>query len=242
MLDAFVLSPLRLIHSLDRADRDVRCGCPDSGGGRPAPAGPWIRITWRTAALLLCALLLICFPGCRRQVAGLLGSRPTPRVTATPDEILLPLPTPTPDELLIHDLGELGAAYGPRGEVLTLSGLSFELGRPFVTLSSERPLDALIALLRRYPETDLVIEGYTDSRGSRIRNILLSLERADVVRDILVKRGLDESRLLTRGMGPVDPIASNATPDGRAQNRRIEIVFSDSEGNFALAANQGSAS
>lgn len=163
-------------------------------------------------------------------------------MTAMPGEILLPLPPATPDELLVHKLNEMGAAYGPRGEVLTLSGLSFGLGRPFVTLSNEKPLDALIALLGRYPRTDLVIEGYTDGRGSRIRNTLLSLERADAVRDMLVRRGVDESRLLTRGMGPADPIASNATPDGRAQNRRIQIVFSDSEGNFALAANQGSAS
>jgi OmpA-OmpF porin, OOP family len=158
------------------------------------------------------------------------------------DEILLPLPPPTPDELLVHALDQMGAAYGPRGEVLALSGLSFELGRPFVTLSSAQPLDALIAVLGRYPQTDLVIEGYTDSRGSKVRNVLLSLERADAVRDMLVRRGVQQSRLLTRGMGPVDPIASNATPGGRAQNRRIELVFSDSEGNFALAANESSAS
>jgi outer membrane protein OmpA-like peptidoglycan-associated protein len=127
----------------------------------------------------------------------------------------------------------MGATSAPRGEVLKLSGLSFELGRPGVELSGAKDLYALVALLKRYPDTKLVIESYTDSHGSGLRNIFLSLERAGAMREMLVKHGVDKSRLLTRGMGPADPIASNATADGRRQNRRIEIVFSDSEGRFA---------
>lgn len=210
-------------------------GQTEHGAWRRAPRG-----LWRASVVLFCVLVLICLPGCRHQLASLLGSRPSAHVSATPDDTLLPLPPPTPDELLVHALRQLGAVYGPRGEVLRLPGLTFELGRPAVTLGSESPLDAVIALLGRYPEINLVIEGYTDGRGSRLRNILLSLERADAVRDMLVKRGVDEARLLTRGMGPVDPVANNATPDGRAQNRRIEIVFSDTEGRFAFVTNQGS--
>lgn len=232
-------TPFQLIRSLGHANRGAARGG-TYGTGRP-PGDPWPRVVGRVGLASLCVLVLLCLPGCRHQLAALLWNRPPARVSATPDETLLPLPPPTPDELLVHALRQLGAVYGPRGEVLLLPGLTFPLGRPAVTLGSESHCDAIIALLIRYPQIELVIEGYTDSRGSRLRNIFLSLERADAVRDMLVKRGVDESRLLTRGMGPVDPVADNTTPDGRAQNRRIEIVFSDTEGRFALGTSQGSA-
>lgn len=227
-------TPFQLI----QGDRGVWQGTPYGTGGRGR--GTWLRLAGYASFVLLCAVVLICVPQLRHQLAALLWGPPPPRVSVIPDEMLLPLPPPTPDELLVHALRQLGAVDGPRGEVLGLPGLTFQLGRAAVTLGNESHVDAVIALLGRYPQINLVIEGYTDSRGSRLRNIYLSLERAGAVRDMLVKHGVDESRLLTRGMGPVDPVADNATAEGRAQNRRIEVVFSDTEGRFALGTNQAS--
>lgn len=232
--------PVPTFFQLIRGDRDVWRGAPHgTGGGRPG-RGTWLRVAGCASLVLLFIAVLNCVPRCRHPLAAFLWGRPPHRVSVIPDEILVPLPPPTPDELLVHALRQLGAVDGPRGEVLGLPGLTFQLGRDAVTLHNENHLDAVIALLGRYPQINLVIEGYTDNSGSRLRNILLSLERAGAVRGMLVKRSVNESRLLIRGMGSLDPVASNSTPDGRAKNRRIEIVFSDTEGRFALGTSQGS--
>ncbi len=70
-----------------------------------------------------------------------------------------------------------------------------------------------------------VIEGHTDSRGSATHNQKLSLERAQSVRDYLVSQGVDSSRITTVGRGESEPVASNQTPEGRANNRRVEIII-----------------
>jgi outer membrane protein OmpA-like peptidoglycan-associated protein len=69
------------------------------------------------------------------------------------------------------------------------------------------------------------VEGYTDSQGSDTYNLDLSQRRADAVRDYLVHRGYDSSRVQAHGIGEGRPIADNATAEGRANNRRVEIVL-----------------
>jgi outer membrane protein OmpA-like peptidoglycan-associated protein len=71
----------------------------------------------------------------------------------------------------------------------------------------------------------LVVEGHTDSRGSPSQNEALSLRRAQAVRTYLISQGIDSSKIEAIGNGSRNPVADNATPDGRANNRRVEIVI-----------------
>ncbi|MCX7889537.1 MAG: OmpA family protein [Rhodobacteraceae bacterium] len=79
--------------------------------------------------------------------------------------------------------------------------------------------------LLRYPNTTARVVGHTDSTGSLAYNQSLSERRAASVAAVLRQNGVPSSRIVTIGRGPNEPIASNATPEGRAQNRRVEILI-----------------
>ena len=78
--------------------------------------------------------------------------------------------------------------------------------------------------MRAEPTLVVVVEGHTDSIGSDAYNMKLSQRRANTVRDYMVKKGISPSRIKTEAFGETKPIASNKTAEGRAQNRRVEIV------------------
>jgi outer membrane protein OmpA-like peptidoglycan-associated protein len=90
-------------------------------------------------------------------------------------------------------------------------------------------LDNVAIALKSTPDRNITVEGHTDSVGSRAFNMDLSLRRAQSVRDHLVSRGLPSETVRANGVGPDRPIASNGTADGRANNRRVEIVVSPPE-------------
>jgi outer membrane protein OmpA-like peptidoglycan-associated protein len=110
---------------------------------------------------------------------------------------------------------------GPR--TVTLRGVTFMSGRDELTTSSLVVLDEVAKQLVAVPELKIEIAGHTDSKGTRIRNIRLSLSRAEAVRAYLVMQGVPAERLTARGYGPDKPVASNAGPNGRAMNRRVEL-------------------
>lgn len=95
-----------------------------------------------------------------------------------------------------------------------------------LTDSSYFMLDELTSLIMIHPEWQLTIEGYTDNRGKPEKNLLLSQKRAMAVRDYLVKKGIEETRLTANGLGQEHPIANNTTEAGRAANRRVELKIS----------------
>ncbi len=72
---------------------------------------------------------------------------------------------------------------------------------------------------------NVVVEGFTDSQGAAQYNVDLSQRRADAVRDYIVQRGFDATRIQAHGIGEARPVADNATAEGRANNRRVEIVL-----------------
>lgn len=84
-------------------------------------------------------------------------------------------------------------------------------------------LDSVAQVLYKYTDTNLLVTGHTDSTGSADYNYNLSNRRATSVANYLAQRGVNQSRLISQGMGPDRPIASNATEQGRAQNRRVEL-------------------
>lgn len=110
---------------------------------------------------------------------------------------------------------------GPR--TVTLRGVTFMSGRDELSPSSLVVLDEVAKQLVAVPELKIEIAGHTDSKGTRIRNIRLSLARAEAVRAYLVMQGVPAERLTARGYGPDKPVASNAGPNGRAMNRRVEL-------------------
>ena len=102
--------------------------------------------------------------------------------------------------------------------------LNFETGSTRLTSESAPTVDSLVAILKAYPAVSVALEGYTDSTGDPAANKQLSLDRAAAVKEMIVKGGIDGSRIATAGYGQEKPIASNDTEEGRAKNRRLELV------------------
>jgi outer membrane protein OmpA-like peptidoglycan-associated protein len=116
-----------------------------------------------------------------------------------------------------------------RGLVLTLGDLMFDEGKSSLQSSAMTAIDRLAQLMAVYPERSVRIEGNTDSAGDAAANQALSERRAVAVRDALIARGVDATRIEAVGYGETRPIADNATPGGRQKNRRIDIVLSDEQ-------------
>jgi outer membrane protein OmpA-like peptidoglycan-associated protein len=113
-----------------------------------------------------------------------------------------------------------------RGLVLTLSGsVLFRSAESTLLSSAQVKLGQVANALLAVRARNLIVEGHTDSQGSESYNQGLSQRRADAVRDYLVQRGYPADRIQARGKGKGSPIADNASPEGRANNRRVEIVI-----------------
>ncbi len=113
--------------------------------------------------------------------------------------------------------------------VLDENAINFEFGKSSLTAKAKENLDKLVAVFKEYPDTNLSVVGHTDSVGSDAVNDKLSLQRATSVRDYLVAKGIDVTRLSTDGKGKKEPIADNATDEGRAANRRVEFAITANE-------------
>jgi len=112
-----------------------------------------------------------------------------------------------------------------RGVVITLSGsVLFATGKSDLLAIAKEKLDQVAKALTDQGFKALVVQGYTDSRGNAADNDRLSLKRAQSVRDYLVTRGVPAEKATAEGLGASKPVADNATADGRAENRRVEIV------------------
>jgi outer membrane protein OmpA-like peptidoglycan-associated protein len=130
-------------------------------------------------------------------------------------------------------LAELKARQTDRGIVVTLGDVLFDTARANLKPGANLTLDRLAAYMKENPQSRVLIEGHTDSRGSDAYNDALSQQRADAVQAALIRRGVSPDSIKTVGRGKEYPVASNDTPEGRQQNRRVEIVFSDNTGRFA---------
>jgi outer membrane protein OmpA-like peptidoglycan-associated protein len=122
-------------------------------------------------------------------------------------------------------LVKLAAKDEARGMVITLSGSVLFRSNdstlmPAAQTRLDQVADALVA-----KGNDVVVEGYTDSKGSQSKNMDLSQRRAESVRTYLVSRGFPSEKIQARGMGPDRPVADNTSAEGRANNRRVEIII-----------------
>lgn len=110
-------------------------------------------------------------------------------------------------------------------EDFILKGVQFEFDSADLTYEAKTNLDDVVKALKQNPKVKLRIQGYTDSVGDDQYNYGLSLRRAESVKNYMVQKGVAAERLTTQGFGEKNPIASNDTPEGRAENRRIEFVI-----------------
>ncbi|HEX2676281.1 MAG TPA: OmpA family protein [Polyangiales bacterium] len=114
----------------------------------------------------------------------------------------------------------------PRGTVITLAGgVLFASGKAELLPGAQQRLASVADALKDDEGKHILIEGHTDSRGSEATNLALSQQRANSVRDYFVSRGIPTERITANGLGSNRPVADNSSAEGRADNRRVEIVI-----------------
>lgn len=133
------------------------------------------------------------------------------------------------------EVDALKAKPTDRGLVLTLGDVLFDTGKAELNPGATRNLDQLVQFLTEHGDRRVEIDGYTDSIGTDSFNLDLSQRRADSVKSVLVTRGIDSSRIVSRGYGKEFGVASNSDAGGRQLNRRVEIVIGGENG-AAVAA------
>lgn len=127
---------------------------------------------------------------------------------------------------LEQDLQGTGADVYRVGDELRIAlpaGVTFETDSAEINPSFRAPLRDVAGTLNAYPESYIDVIGHTDNTGSPQYNQDLSVRRAEAVANELTFRGVNPARIAAYGLGETQPVASNATPEGRAQNRRVEI-------------------
>ncbi len=139
------------------------------------------------------------------------------------EEIAPPPPPPPPPPV--------AKAPPPRRKIV-LRGVNFDFDKATIRPDGVVILEEVVVILKDEPAIDVSVDGHTDGIGSEEYNQRLSERRAQAVRDYLAHKGISPSRLRTRGFGKSEPVASNDTEEGRAQNRRTELnVIGESRAN-----------
>jgi OmpA-OmpF porin, OOP family len=227
-----------------RAGQTVRAVPLDRGYDEHFVTGPAIREleapkrNWMIP-LILVALALLAIPvlrGLRRPSAPPLPDRVTlpersqlaPALTPPPPAETTPAPAAAGPNVEPGSLADMNAYLAATGETtphaFAPSPLTFVFGSAKPTRESIATIDGIAASLKEHPSATIRIESHTDNVGTLESNLNLSQARADAIKNELVDRGIAPSRIETAGMGQDMPVASNDNPEGRARNRRSEIV------------------
>jgi len=176
------------------------------------PAGPLARVSLSSRVFGVCFIAL-CLSGC----AATGGSAPS-IADADRDGV-----SDATDECA--DTGYPQPVYESGCAVFagTLAGVNFAANSADLGREARIGLDQLVSLLNLHPSVVIAVDAHTDNRGSGIRNLELSKQRVMAVVRYLVARGIRPERLRPYGYGEARPLVSNASPEGRKRNRRIEV-------------------
>jgi outer membrane protein OmpA-like peptidoglycan-associated protein len=186
---------------------------------------------WLAPLVLLGALMLIAIPllrAMRRPVirTQVLHNLPAEAVSRA----TIPLALPNGQSLTVargsaaYQLASFLGGTDATPARFTLSPMNFEFASAQLTPESLATVDEVATILRAYPTATIRVESYTDSVGTPAANLDLSRDRSETVKGLLGGKGIDPTRVTTAGLGQENPIASNETESGRAQNRRTDIV------------------
>ncbi|UHG89453.1 OmpA family protein [Spirosoma oryzicola] len=148
------------------------------------------------------------------------ANRPSAVNMPPPNERLAP--PKTLDAKVIYTPPPLIAA--PTGKVTQLNAIQFVQSKAELLPEAQPFMEQLLAFLRDKPTVEIELSGHTDNQGDFDKNLQLSKERVEVVKDFLVKNGIAANRITTRGYGPTRPIASNNSEATRKLNRRVEMI------------------
>jgi outer membrane protein OmpA-like peptidoglycan-associated protein len=130
-------------------------------------------------------------------------------------------------DTLQRQLENLQLRQTESGVVVTLGDVLFSTGQAQLVEGARSSLEEVVDLLQTEPDKKIRVEGHTDSRGDAEANLKLSEQRAQAVVDALVSMGVDKERISAMGMGEDFPIDSNETEEGRARNRRVDVILLD---------------
>ena len=121
--------------------------------------------------------------------------------------------------------GAKGERIGEGIKITVDSGLLFDVDNSALRDTSKANLTDLARILNKYPDTNILMEGHTDSTGPEDYNLTLSKERAEAVAFYLAENEVGSNRFSVKGYGEVQPIATNDTAEGRQQNRRVDVAI-----------------
>lgn len=166
-----------------------------------------MRMKWSVMLLMVGAVLT----GCKTMDNGVKAQMPAPN----------PLSSQIPGFSLLGEVTPL-----EKGFKVTIPGDSlFEKGHSHLSSDGAQRVDTVAATLLKYPDDLLTIVDYTDNGGKTSRNLRLSNRRAKGIQAELLKKGVPAGNVTAIGKGEADPVASNDTPEGRAKNRRAELLI-----------------
>jgi OOP family OmpA-OmpF porin len=216
--------------TVGRAASDVAAEAADAGSGL-GKLLPWI------IGLIVLGVLFFMFRGCGQQVeqkasdaakaAGTAAKAAGDAAKAAVKSLSLPggvaLNVPT-GGFIDNIYAFLSNKDGGVGKGYALDSVNFETGSATLTATSNQQLDDLAAVLKAFPSAGVSVNGYTDNTGDAAANTTLSTQRAESVKAGLVSKGIAADRIAAAGFGPNNPVASNDTEEGKARNRRVEIV------------------
>ena len=151
---------------------------------------------------------------------------PAPAAPAPVAEAPAPEPSPAPAYVAPSAPAPVAVAPepAPAPRKLVLEGVNFDFDQSVIRAEDQARIDQDVATLNQWGKVNIEVAGHTDSRGSDAYNMALSQQRADAVRNHLIKKGIEADRLTAVGYGESQPVADNATEEGRFKNRRVELI------------------
>ncbi|HHL53403.1 MAG TPA: OmpA family protein, partial [Flammeovirgaceae bacterium] len=147
------------------------------------------------------------------------ASNPDTTILNSPDSTAIAIKDHQQDSVGADNLQKLLLALGNENSI------QFSFNSAEINEQSMRKLEQLAGILKEYPRTTVILVGHTDNIGSTRQNKILSMQRARAAADVLVALGVAHSQIIVQGRGASEPIASNATEEGRSKNRRIEFFI-----------------